>query len=58
MALETKDDDNDDKTWLTYWCVFGVFTLVDEFASFLLNIIPFYAYIKLVFFIWMMHPKT
>jgi receptor expression-enhancing protein 5/6 len=34
-ALESKGSD-DDKTWLTYWCVFGALTLVDEFAGFLL----------------------
>lgn len=57
-ALETKDDDEDDKIWLTYWCVFGVFTLVDEFGYIILNLIPFYFYIKLIFFIWMMNPNT
>ena len=55
-ALETKDTDDDDKVWLTYWTVFGIFTLVDEFAFFLLNLIPFYYYIKLGFFLWMMAP--
>jgi len=57
-ALETKDTDDDDKIWLTYWCVFGVFSLVDDFLGFLLAFIPFYSYIKLLFFIWMMHPST
>jgi receptor expression-enhancing protein 5/6 len=57
-ALETKDDDNDDKVWLTYWCVFGLFTLLDEFAFILLSLIPFYFYIKLGFFLWMMAPQT
>jgi receptor expression-enhancing protein 5/6 len=57
-ALETKDDDEDDKLWLTYWCVFGVFTLVDEFGFIILNLIPFYFYIKLLFFLWLMAPQT
>ena len=57
-ALETKDTEDDDKVWLTYWTVFGIFTLVDEFAFFLLNLIPFYYYIKLGFFLWMMAPQT
>jgi hypothetical protein len=34
-----------------------VFTLVDEFCFIILNIIPFYAYLKLGFFVWLMHPK-
>ncbi len=56
-ALETKGDD-DDKIWLTYWCVFGIFSLVDEFGGIILSLIPFYYYIRLVFFVWMMHPST
>lgn len=55
-ALETKDNDDDDKVWLTYWTVFGIFTLLDEFGGFILNLIPFYWYIKLFFFVWMMAP--
>lgn len=57
-ALETKDDEEDDKMWLSYWCVFGVFTIVDEFAGFILLLIPFYVYIKLAFFLWMQAPQT
>lgn len=56
-ALESKGDD-DDKIWLTYWCVFGIFSLLDEFGGIILSLIPFYFYIKLAFFIWMMHPST
>jgi receptor expression-enhancing protein 5/6 len=55
-ALETKDTDDDDKVWLTYWVVFGTFTLLDEFAFFILNLIPFYWYIRLGFFGWLMAP--
>jgi len=57
-ALETKDTDEDDKVWLTYWTVFGIFTLIDEFGGIVLHLIPFYHYIKLAFFVWLMHPKT
>ena len=57
-ALETKDTEDDDKVWLTYWCVFGLFQLLDEFAFILLSLIPFYFYIKLGFFLWMMAPQT
>lgn len=57
-ALESKDTDEDDSVWLTYWCVFGIFTLLDEFAFILLSLIPFYFYIKLGFFLWMMAPQT
>lgn len=55
-ALESKDTEDDDKVWLTYWCVFGIFTLIDEFGFILLSFIPFYFYIRLGFFIWLMAP--
>ena len=58
QALETKDTDDDDKIWLTYWCVFGCFSLLDEFLGFILNFIPFYFYIKVGFFLWLMLPQT
>lgn len=57
-ALETKGNDDDDKTWLTYWVVFGIFTLLDEFGGIVLSFIPFYFYVKLGFFVWMMAPQT
>ena len=57
-ALETKDNEDDDKIWLTYWCVFGVSTLVDDFAFIILAFIPFYSYIRLGFFVWLMAPQT
>ena len=56
-ALESAGED-DDKIWLTYWCVFGVFSLVDEFGGIILSLIPFYYYIKIGLFLWMMHPAT
>ena len=58
QALETKNNEDDDKVWLTYWCVFGCFSLLDEFLGFILNFIPFYFYIKVGFFLWLMLPQT
>lgn len=57
-ALETKGNDDDDKTWLTYWVVFGLSTLLDEFGGIVLSFIPFYFYVKLGFFVWLMAPQT
>ena len=34
-ALES-DGTDDDKQWLTYWVVFGCFTIADQFASIIL----------------------
>jgi len=57
QALETHRTD-DDKEWLTYWIIFGVFTLLDDFAGFLLSMIPYYFWIKLAFFVYLFAPMT
>merc|ERR1712160_209466 len=46
LALESKGHE-DDKQWLTYWVVFGLFNIVDQFASIILHYIPFYHFLKL-----------
>ena len=56
--METKDNDDDDKVWLTYWVVYGLFSIVDEFSGFILNIIPFYYFAKVCFLIWLYNPAT
>jgi len=58
LALETTDDPEDDKMWLTYWIFFGLLTLIDEFAFFIVAMIPFYFYIKLGFFVFLFSPQT
>ena len=54
-ALETKDPE-DDKQWLTYWVVYGIFTFIDLFSGFILKYIPFYFVLKIVFLIWLFFP--
>jgi receptor expression-enhancing protein 5/6 len=56
-AIET-DDKEDDKQWLTYWVVFGCFTVFDGFAGTFLQYIPLYFFIKIVFLIWCFLPNT
>jgi len=56
-ALETKRE-NEDKMWLTYWTVYGLFVVVDEFAEPLLIFIPFYFFAKVCFMIWLYNPAT
>lgn len=56
-AIESAGE-NDDKEWLTYWTIFGLFHLVDEFGGYLLSFIPFYFYIRLAFFVFLMAPQT
>ena len=55
-AIENPDDDND-KQYLTYWVVYGLFSIIDVFTSFLVKMIPFYYTIKLAFLIWLFMPN-
>jgi uncharacterized membrane protein YbaN (DUF454 family) len=43
---------------LTYWIIFGIFTLLDDFLGFILNMIPYYFWIKLAFFVFLFAPQT
>ena len=40
-----------EKQWLTYWVVFGVFSIVDHFAEFVLSFVPFFYVVKFAFLI-------
>ena len=57
IALETAEKE-DDKQWLTYWVCFGFFQIVDCFAGFILQLIPFYFFLKVSFMVWLFHPKS
>ena len=55
-VIENPEDD-DDKQYLTYWVVYGLFSIIDIFTAFLVNRIPFYYTIKLAFLIWLFMPN-
>ena len=57
FSLETEQAD-DDKQWLTYWVVFGLLSLVDQFAGAILHAIPFYYALKMALLVWLFHPST
>ena len=57
VALESVGED-DDKQWLTYWVVFGAFSIIDQFAGIILSFIPFYYVMKVALLIWMFHPSS
>ena len=57
-ALETKDDSNDDKQWLTYWVVFSFMHVFEDALAIVLSIIPFSNVLKIAFNIWLFHPRT
>ena len=47
----------DDKHWLTYWMVYGIFTFCETFFGFILAFVPYFEWVKLGFFVWLMHPQ-
>ena len=56
-AIEASDDTVKQK-WLSFWCVFGIFQTIEMFIGFLLNFIPYYSWLRVVFFVYLMHPTT
>ena len=56
-AIQSVEKD-DDTQWLTYWVVYGFFSLVEAFADVLMAWIPAYYLCKLIFLVWCFHPKT
>ena len=55
-AIETVDDE-DDKIWLTYWMIFGLFTTLETFFGFVFYFIPYWDWVKLALFIWLLLPN-
>jgi len=55
-SLQSRGED-DDKQWLTYWIIFSSTHVIDVFSDYILQIIPFYFFIKIVFLIWMFLPN-
>ena len=56
-SLESPQRD-DDKQWLTYWTVYGLFIIIDDWATWVTSMIPQYYLIKLIFLIWLFAPTT
>ncbi|XP_068090120.1 receptor expression-enhancing protein 6 isoform X3 [Hyperolius riggenbachi] len=54
-AIESPDK-KDDTTWLTYWVVYGVFSVVEFFSDIFLFWFPFYYLGKCAFLLWCMAP--
>ena len=49
---------SDDRQWLTYWVIYGIFLFLDEYAWFILQYFPFYYFAKVLFLIWLFNPVT
>ncbi|KAL9933367.1 hypothetical protein V8E36_007543 [Tilletia maclaganii] len=46
------------KQWLTYWVVFGVFTILEYFSDIVLSWFPFYYSVKLLVLLYLQLPQT
>ncbi|XP_061887463.1 receptor expression-enhancing protein 5 [Entelurus aequoreus] len=54
-AIESATKDDDTK-WLTYWVVYGLFSVAEFFADIVLSWFPFYYIGKCAFLVWCMAP--
>ncbi|XP_056146721.1 receptor expression-enhancing protein 5 [Lampris incognitus] len=54
-AIESATKEDDTK-WLTYWVVYGVFSVAEFFADIFLSWFPFYYTGKCAFLVWCMAP--
>jgi len=45
---------NDDKTWLTYWLIFGILNVAETFLGFIFYFIPYWSWIRVGLFIWLL----
>ncbi|NXU81200.1 REEP5 protein, partial [Oreotrochilus melanogaster] len=52
-AIESPNKD-DDTQWLTYWVVYGVFSIAEFFSDIFLFWFPFYYMLKCGFLLWCM----
>ncbi|XP_032530646.1 receptor expression-enhancing protein 5 [Chiroxiphia lanceolata] len=55
-AIESPNKD-DDTQWLTYWVVYGVFSIAEFFSDIFLSWFPFYYMMKCGFLLWCMAPS-
>uniref|UniRef100_UPI0037E82663 receptor expression-enhancing protein 6 n=1 Tax=Semicossyphus pulcher TaxID=241346 RepID=UPI0037E82663 len=56
-AIESTSKEDDTK-WLTYWVVYGVFSLGEFFSDIFLYWFPFYYAFKCLFLLWCMAPMS
>jgi len=54
----SNNDLEEDKQWLTYWVVYGTFSILESVMSFVTEMIPYYNVFKLAMFIYLYHHST
>jgi receptor expression-enhancing protein 5/6 len=52
-AINSKKKD-DDKTWLTYWLIFGLLNVAETFLGFVFYFIPYWTWVRIGLFIWLL----
>ena len=53
-ALQTEHDPEDDKIWLTYWCVYGFIVVLDKYEfDFFLEDMTLYFWFKFGLYLWL-----
>ena len=45
---------NDDKTWLTYWLIFGLLHVAETFLGFIFYFIPYWSWVRIGIFVWLL----
>jgi receptor expression-enhancing protein 5/6 len=56
IALDTSNS-HMKTVWLTYWVIYALFDIIEEFFDFLLYWVPFYHPLKVCFFLWLHLPQ-
>ncbi|KPP62302.1 receptor accessory protein 6-like, partial [Scleropages formosus] len=56
-AIESSNKEDDTK-WLTYWVVYGIFSVAEFFSDIFLFWFPFYYAGKCIFLLWCMAPVS
>ncbi|KAG5191652.1 TB2/DP1, HVA22 family-domain-containing protein [Tribonema minus] len=56
-AIESTGSSQEDTQWLTYWVLYGCFSIVEVFQG-LVNNLPFFYQFKFAFLLWCMLPST
>ena len=52
-AINSKQN-KDDKTWLTYWLIFGVLNVAETFLGFVFYFIPYWSWLRIGLFVWLL----
>ena len=59
QAIENKDNDEEKKAWLAFWCIYVGTLIWDNSAGIIFSmIVPYYWLFKILFFVYLMAPQV